>query len=159
MLFNGVIFGAVMLAASYFTAPDLPVGIRVGLAALSAALFGIPMGWFAARQAAELRHAPDGTSPEEERLAMRAVMRGPVPTDPVVRQAASEVLQSQLRQARQWHRPGLALWLAFTALGVYLATTGSPVGWTTVVFLGFFVGQIWHVRHLAARSALFEAAS
>ncbi len=159
MLFTGALFGVPMFVVGYANSPDdLPAGARVGVAAVGAVvggtLFGLFRGWFSARQDTELRQATEGTSPTEEHLAIRAAWRGPVPSDPVVRRAALRIAEGQRRQTRAWWWPSVVLWLALTALGISLAVSGSPAGWTTVVFLGFLMFQLWLSRRLAQRAAL-----
>ena len=101
-------------------------------AAIAGVLFGGMMGpvqhrqWRGAREVAA--RSPGGLSRE----VRRASWRGPVPSDPAVRQAAYDLLRAQLEpmeRQRRWASPFFAL---MAALALYLALTDSAWWWWAV---------------------------
>jgi hypothetical protein len=155
-LYMGGLFGLFRFGWSY-----LVDGRSLALALLSGAIgaifFGLILGPLTARMARRQRAAMGPLPDEDARVARRAAMRGPLPPDPQLRQAAAGVAAFQLDQ---WHRQrywGPALWVALVALGVWLTVSDSPWwGVSVALFSGFLLAQLWMPRHLRRRLALLQ---
>jgi hypothetical protein len=160
----GLLFGAFMAVytvaqrgESAWSVPSLVGGAIAGVFA------GAFLGWFMGRFIVEQRdsaRAAIGTEVDDElfRRAVRAADKGPVPSDPDVRDAAAAVLAYRLmvtERQQRWSR-----WL-FAALGVYAvvsAVTGSPWWWAgAAVFAGFLVVMIVQPRRMRRRLTLLES--
>ncbi|WP_324274872.1 hypothetical protein [Blastococcus brunescens] len=124
-------------------------------AAIAGVLFGAMMGpvthrqWRGARELAA--RSPGGLSRE----VRRAGWRGPVPSDPVVRQAAHDLLRAQLEpmeRQRRWASPFFAL---MAVLALYLALTDSAWWWWAVAaWTGMAVAHPFTRRRLRRRAVL-----
>jgi hypothetical protein len=131
---------------------SVPLALVSGL--VGGAFFGLIFGPLSARMARRQRNAMGQVSDEEARVVQRAAVRGPLPTDPRLRNAAAGAATNQLEQLRRQRYWAPVFWLLVIALTLWLAVTDSPWwGLLCVFFAGFLVVQLWMPRHLSRRVA------
>jgi hypothetical protein len=153
-LVMGTTFGLAMFAVQLLegsTAPAAAAG-----ACLGGVFFGLVMGPFSRRMNNRFREATAGLPAAQQRAVRRAVMRGPVPADPLVRRSAAGVIAHQLALYRRM-RWTPVLYLAFIASSLWLAASDS--GWYALVallFAGFGALHLWTPRHLERRRRLLS---
>jgi hypothetical protein len=125
------------------------------LALVGGAVSGTLFGPLAHRQNQRARELATGLSPAEQRAALRAALRGPVPQRPEVRAAAQRLAERQLAETRRQRTFSVVTFGAFLLLSLYLALATIPWWWAAIAFWTFLlVGQAWYPRHLARRAAL-----
>ena len=124
-------------------------------AAIAGVFFGAMMGPVQHRQlrgAREVAARSPGGLPREVR---RASWRGPVPSDPAVREAAHDLLRAQLEpieRQRRWAPPFFAL---LAALALFLALTDSAWWWLGVLgWAGVAVAHRYSLLRLRRRLTL-----
>ena len=84
--------------------------------------------------------AAAGSLPKRDlREAGRASTRGPVPSDPDIRQVVSRLATQQLDEFSRFSRLGLVLFVPLTVLSAFLALTDSLSWWAAVTFNAAFV--------------------
>ena len=131
-LVNGSVFGVVWAAFMRFgDGQSWSTALVYG--GVAGAVFGVLMGRVQHRQQQGLRdvaaRSPEGLS----RRVRRAALRGPVPAQPGVREAAHGLAVAQLAQydrQRIWPTP---FFLLVALLSAFLAVTDSPWWWVAVV--------------------------
>jgi hypothetical protein len=158
-LIEGVFFGSFM--AVYFHAQGSGgwSGAIVG-GLISGAAFGAVMGPFAARQRRTTLAAAGSLPARDLPVAGRAAMRGPVPHDPDVRQAAERLATQQLNEFSRFRWLGLSVFAAFTLLSTFLALTSSPSWWAATALFAVFEGlYLLLPLHLRRRVALLKEAT
>ncbi len=156
-LVNGSLFGLFWTAFTRYGEGDSWTAALVqgGLMGL---FFGAVMGRVQHRQQRGVRdvaaRSPEGLS----KRVRRAVLRGPAPEDPQVREAAHGLAVAQLAQyerQRRWASPFFGLMAVLTA---FLAVTDSPWWWLAVgAWTAAAVGHPWLRRRLRRRAALLRA--
>jgi hypothetical protein len=156
---------AVVLGTTFGAFMTLYVGLIkdvswVGAAlegAVAGALFGPVASWTMFPREAVLRAVVAGARTGSRRQVSRAAWRGPVPSDPDVRAAASAVIAYQLpilERQRRW-APFFYLFMIFVAGA--LALTGSPWYWAAAAFFGaVLVVQLVLPGHLRRRAELLD---
>jgi Flp pilus assembly protein TadB len=127
-LISGGFFGAWMTVFGYLQHPgSWTRAIVMGL--IQGVFFGAIMGPIQARQRRK-RVAAIGNMPARDlRVAGRAVMRGPVPADPRIRQAAEWLATKQLNETSRYRWIGLIMFVVLTMGSVVIALTSSPWWW------------------------------
>lgn len=153
-LLNGSLFGLFWTAFTRYGEGESWTAALVqgGLLGL---FFGAVMGRLQHRQQQGVRdvaaRSPEGLS----RRVRRAVLRGPAPEDPQVREAAHGLAVAHLAQyerQRRWAPPFFGL---VAVLSAFLAVTDSPWWWFAVAaWAAAAAGHPWMVRHLRRRTAL-----
>jgi hypothetical protein len=127
-LISGGFFGACMTVSNYLQHPgNWTKAIVIGLS--EGVFFGAFMGPLQVRQRRK-RVAAIGNIPARDlRVAGRAVMRGPVPADPKIRQTAEWLATKQLNETERYRWIGLIMFVFLTVGNVSLALTTSPWWW------------------------------
>jgi Flp pilus assembly protein TadB len=145
----GVFFGAWMTFVGYLEHPDSwTKAIIIGL--FDGVFFGAIMGPLQVRKRRR-RVAAIGDMPARDlRVANRAVMRGPVPTDPQIRRAAQWLATNQLNETSRFRWLVVILLAFVTMVTVAIALTSSPWWWLLVVgmfsMFAFFLLMPIHLR-------------
>ncbi len=138
-LYSGVAFG--VLQVLFHLGSDRLVPAIIGGVA-GGAVFGALMGPYTARQCRRARHVVGGDlSAADQRTVSKAASRGPVPTDPRLRQAA-QLLATYLAERNRkllWFNTGT--FIAFAALSVFLVLSDGPI-WLLATFL-FLALAVW----------------
>jgi hypothetical protein len=152
-LVQGVFFGAGMTVFSLVTTDRHWVGAVAG-GAVGGVLFGAVMAPIAHRQNRGVREASGLTAADQQRAAVRASMRGPIPLEPDIREAAHRIALQQRRELLSKRTFSVVTFAAITTLNVFLAITASPWWWLTVLFfVSLSSWQLWWLpRHLARRA-------
>ena len=131
-LISGGFFGVWMTIFGYLEHPGswtraIVIGLTEGV------FFGAIMGPLQARQRRK-RVAAIGSMPAHDlRVAGRAAMRGPVPADPRVRQAAEWLATTQLKASSRYRWIGLIIVAFYTVASVAFALTWSLWWWPVAV--------------------------
>jgi hypothetical protein len=99
-----------------------------------AAAFGTFMGWRGTKQRESLRTTVGPMPPEKYLAALDAARKGPIPSDPEIREAARHILALRLRTAAKAPKSAVALFGFFVLLSVYEALTSDPLYWLGVPF-------------------------
>ena len=150
-ILTGSSFG---LGMSLFQASQMTLSVNIVISVLEGVFFGSIMGPWSARLNKQYRATQGPLPRSNERPARKAALRGPVPTNPVIRAASARAAEFQLTQIRRywWGAPFFAV---FGLVAVLLAISES-LWWLLAVleFTGFFIYQIWLPRHLERRRAL-----
>ena len=112
--------------------------------------FGALMGPLQVRQRRK-RVAAVGNMPARDlRVAGRAVMRGPVPADPKIRQTAEWLATTQLKESSRLRWFGFSLFAFATVGNVSFALSSSPWWWlgaaATLSFSGLCLLMPRHLR-------------
>jgi hypothetical protein len=134
---------------------SLVAALLLGL--VSGLIFGLILGPVLSRLAKRQREAMGAADDNSARAARRAMMRGPVPEDAQVREAAARTAAFQLQQLHRQRLWGPPFWLLMIALAVWMTVTRSP--WAIlalIVFCGGLVYQLWMPRHLRRRLELLQ---
>ena len=136
-------------------------GQSTGAALLGGAFFGLFMGAMLgpvlARINSRFRAAAGPVPFEVQAAASRALWRGPVPKDPVVRRTALRLVEHQQLEAARTSRWSFLVFGAFLMLGLVLAVTESP--WhlaTAALFAGMLARTVWQPHRLARRARLLR---
>jgi hypothetical protein len=125
-------FGLATGIASALMFRDLPVSLGPCTGAVSGILFGLFMGVVLARQnrsAREVARFPPG----QERSVLLAAGRGPVPTDPAVREAALRLAIDQRARLVRWRVPFTVMLGLVVTLNLVAAVLGNPWQWLYAV--------------------------
>jgi len=156
-LITGLSFASVTAVLNHFLQPASWTAAIVG-GLLGGVIFGAIMGPWAVRQRRQAVAASGDLPFQALRIASRAVMRGPVPLDPEIRQATVRLTRLQLKQYSRGR-----LWLgaffvgALNVLYGFLALTESPWWWIPFgIFLGFGVLNVVLPRHLRRRMEMLS---
>lgn len=151
-LIMGVYFGAAMAVFLHMQEPSVwPAAIVGGL--VSGVIFGAIMGPLVVRLRRKTSAAAGNLPARDLRIAGQAVMRGPVPLDPDIRQAAARLATLQLKQfSRLRGGFGLLLFGTLTMFSAFHALTDSPWWWVTAaLFLALCALYVILPRHLKRR--------
>jgi hypothetical protein len=105
--------------------------IVVGL--IQGVFFGAVMGPWVTRQRRKMVDAIGNLPAHDLRVASRAVMRGSVPIDPEIRQAAEWLATNQLKEFSRFRWLVLILSVFLTVGSVAIALTSSAWWWLGVV--------------------------
>ncbi len=154
-ILQGVPFAAVMtlLRLDSGWGPALVGGGVAGLC------FGLITGPMLARQMNRIHAAAAPLPPESVRAASNAAVLGPVPRDPLVREAAQRLAAQLLVQLQRHRGVKLVTTLAFTTLVAVLGATSSGWYWLALVLPVVMVAvQLWLPRHLRRRVELLGTA-
>ncbi|MCO1659382.1 hypothetical protein [Pseudonocardia humida] len=155
-LVTGVPFGVAMGVVVGVRDGDLPLVLYTGAAA--GVFFGLLMGVVPARQNRRVREAM-AVAPRQEPAVLRAVGKGPVPTDPAVREAALRLATLQHEQLARWRIPGLVLFGMIAVLDAVVAIMSNPWVWLWVaLFVGFAALQLVAPRRVERRIAVLRDA-
>ncbi len=154
---QGLFFGAGMTIFSLVTSDRDWTGAAIsGL--FGGVVFGCLMAPVAYRQNKAVREASGLVSPGHQRAALRASVRGPIPADPDIREAAHRIAAQQRREVLSKRPFTIVTFVAIGALNVFLAVTQSPSWWVSVILFGSLLGwQLWLPGHLARRQARLRA--
>jgi Flp pilus assembly protein TadB len=151
-LIMGLTFGSFATVFNHFQQPVSWTAAIIG-GLIGGVLFGAVMGPWVARQRRKALAASGDMPFHDRQIANRAVMRGPVPLDPEIRQAAARLSRLQLKQyspGRRWL--GVIFFGALNVLYGLLALTDSPWWWIAfAIFLGFGALNVMLPRHLQRR--------
>ncbi|KAA0096040.1 hypothetical protein CIW49_21120 [Mycolicibacterium sp. P1-18] len=160
-LLYGVPFGIVtgVYSAAIMTNLTMAGRVYVGVVAgmLVGALFGFLLTRLTSSQHQSMGAAVQDVPAELQAAALLAGLRGPAPTNPMVRRAALRVAQDRLQanERRRWFTT-----VAFTGLillYVTLALTSSPWWWIGVAFFtGLLTVHLTSRRRLRRRIALLS---
>lgn len=127
-----VLFAAGWFGSTFFTMPELGLGVRALVSVIIGAGFGVLMGLWLGR----VRSGYGGIVQRPE--FGRSVRRGTVPPDADVHQWRRGLEHHQ--RLYRWLRWAPLLYLPMTALSVWLAASGNPLFWgTAAFFLAMFV--------------------
>lgn len=125
---------------------------------LSGAVYGAVMGPASSRKDEPLRAVLGSMPPRSQRAALRAVLRGPVPDDQQIREAAHRVALHDLAGMGRLRGFALLVSAALGIVGVIFALTGVAWAWLAVAFAAVVVAiQVWLPRHLQHRADLLGA--
>lgn len=126
--FFGLLMFGVGLVAFRSTSTSLTFALVAGVK------FGLILGPVTARANRRFVAAQGAIPREREREARRAVMRGPAPSDPAVREAALRLVNHQLHVMRRqrWHL------LLFGVGATYVASALLNPSWLTILGALFF---------------------
>ena len=117
------------------------------------ATFGTFMGWRGTKQRQNMRAKVGAMSPEKYLAALDAARKGPIPTDPEIREAARHIVAIRLQTVAKAPKTAIALFGFFVLLSAYQALTSDPIYWLGVPFfagLGLFTyKQSMTTRHRA----------
>lgn len=130
--------------ALIFTAAGIPVAVinrnepgqwlgwRIGIAVV-ALLVGLVWSWAARSRAPQLRQLLDGLTPAQYRQAAKAVLSGPIPTDPAIRRAAARLAERQRTSLPPGLRKAL-IWImaADTLMQLGTSAFGSKITFATL---------------------------
>ncbi len=146
-IISGTVFGVLTALV------DLNKGVHAAVlhGLIGGAIFGAIQGPITARRTRRWRAAVSHLSPDDVKAANRAVMRGPVPTDPRVRQTALELASSQLRELSKILVFYYALFAIMDVLSVYLVIHSHKGFILPVFFTAFLVAPPLVIRHLRHR--------
>lgn len=152
-LVYGSFFGAAMAAFMVFrTAAWLPA---LGGGLVGGVLFGLIMGRSMSKLNKVLLRGLDDFSPADQRTILRGSWRGPVPTDPQLREAARELLQRRRDNMIATRRSSVIIFAAAILLYVVLAVTQTWLWWFgAALFLVFLVLTLTTVPRMDGRLAL-----
>lgn len=155
-LLNGSLFGLFWTAFTRYSDGDSWTSALVQ-GALMGLFFGAVMGRLQHRQQQGVRDVA-GRSPEGlSRRVRRAAVRGPVPAEPAVREAARGLALAQLVQLDRQRRWAPTFFVLVGLLSAYLAMTDSPWWWLAVVAWAVAaVGHPWLRSRLRRRTALLS---
>ncbi|TDZ42436.1 hypothetical protein CCUG63695_02410 [Mycobacteroides franklinii] len=131
-------------AALIFTAAGIPVGVInrnepgqwpgwwIGIA-VAALLVGLVWSLAARSRAPQLRQLLDGLTPAQYPQAAKAVLAGPIPTDPAIRHAAARLAERQRTSMSPKLRKTL-MWIMVADALIQLSTSafGSKITFTTL---------------------------
>jgi hypothetical protein len=155
-LFSGTVFGLGMFGWQVVDGASVPAAALA--CAICGVAFGAVTGRSTRRRNQRLLAAAGDPSLERLRLAGRATVRGPIPTDPELRRTAAAIAAYRLAELRRqwWAAP---MFLALIALATVQAFTSSP-WWALAAlgFAGFLVLHRWTARRLRLRQPLLAAA-
>ena len=155
-LVQGFFFGVGMTVFALFSTDGHWAGAVLG-GLFGGVVFGLVMGPIAYRLNKGVREASGSMSPDDQRAALRAAVRGPVPSNPGIREAAARIAAQQQREVRSTSRFSIVTFLAIGALNIFLAVTESPWWWLSVtLFASLLSWQLWLPGHLARRGARLE---
>jgi general stress protein CsbA len=145
----GLFFGAWMTVFGYLEHPgNWTRAIVIGL--VDGVFFGAVMGPLQVRRRRKMVAAIGSMPARDLRVAGRAVMRGPIPTDPQVRQAAEWLAINQLKETSRFRWLGLILLVFLTMVSVAIALTSSLWWWLGAVAIfsmfAFFLLMPIHLR-------------
>ncbi|SHP03728.1 Uncharacterised protein [Mycobacteroides abscessus subsp. abscessus] len=161
-------------SAPIFTTAGVPVAIInlkeqgqwlgwwIGIA-IVALIGGLVWALAAWTKAPQLRQLLDGLTPAQYRLAAKAVLSGPIPTDPAIRRAAARLAASAVQRRLGATTPGVRKFLIGTMFVTILFRLGDfafgrPVTfvnfYTAVLFAGLAVFYWLYPPLLAARAEL-----
>jgi transposase len=144
---SGTVFG--VLTALFDLNKGAQAAVLHGI--ISGAVFGAIQGPIAARRVRRQRAAVSHLSPVDVKAANRAVMRGPVPTDPRVRQTAFELASRQLRELSKILVFYYALFTVMDVLSVYVVIHSHKGLILPVFFTALLIAPPLVVRHLRRR--------
>ncbi|MFW3172663.1 hypothetical protein [Geodermatophilus sp. CPCC 206100] len=154
-LVTGVFFAVWMSLAGRLLQGQSWAGAVVG-GVVGGVLFGLLMGPLLARQRRRVHEAVGTDRTDLLRRAGRVAVRGSLPEDPELREAARRlalVQRSLLLRQRRWALPFFVLLLAL-ALTFALTRTPAWPWWLAVVFFGGLLSvQVLLPRRLARRAA------
>lgn len=130
--------------------------IVIGL--IDGIIFGAVMGRLQVRRRRKMV-AAIGTMPARDlRVAGKAVMRGPLPTDPQIRQAAEWLATNQLNETSRFRWLGLIFLGFVTVVSVAIALTSSPWWWLgAVAMVSMFAFFLLMPIHLRRRLEMLRA--
>jgi hypothetical protein len=155
-LVMGVPFGVAMGIFAYVRDGNLPLALYMGAA--TGVFFGLLMGAVLARQNRRTRAAM-AVAPGQEQAVLRATNKGPVPSDPAVREAALRLLDGQRAQLARWRVPALVLFGLFAVLDAVAALMGAWWLWLGVaLFVGLAALQLVAARRVERRIAVLQRA-
>jgi hypothetical protein len=154
-IISGVYFGGVMGTFYYLTEHR---GWRTAsiAGAVAGILFGLWMGVTTTARRNRLRSIAGPIDEERIWEAYRSADKGPVPTDPEIRRAASRIIQYRLHRLSQMKTSGYLVSGLFIVLGLYLVITSGPGWWISVaVFVSFLILTRWQSIRIRKQAALF----
>lgn len=143
----GVPFGILMGFFDAFTNHrDSPVAVLI-VAALSGVVFGTLMAWLPRQQLRAWQQRTsaltEGLSQEERTAALIASLRGPLPTDLRIREAAAAITHYRLAlMNRQTTKNSLVI-AAFMVLSILMAVFSSAWWWLAFLLFTFFQAMDW----------------
>jgi membrane protein YdbS with pleckstrin-like domain len=145
----GCFFGAWMTVFGYLEHPGNWMRAAV-IGLIDGVFFGAVMGPLQVRRRRRMVAAIGNMPARDLRVASRAVMRGPVPTDPEIRQAAQWLATNQLKESSRFRWLGLILLVFVTMVSVAIALTSSPWWWLGAVAMfsmfAFFLLMPIHLK-------------
>ncbi|QWS33780.1 hypothetical protein [Curtobacterium aetherium] len=146
MLLTGLPFGAFWFLWTTFTMPGAPVLARVVGALVTGAVFGVVFGLWVGRQVQAAGPAV------RDRSFARARRTGVVPADADLL-AWRQALEHQRAQHERQRWSGPLVFVAATALALWLALTDSPYWWFGVaLFVGFLVAFLLSTPRVLRRT-------
>lgn len=146
----GLIFGLAMGVYVGLQTGDAIFGVVGGL--LGGLFFGAVMGPFLARMNRRALTVLDAMPAGREREVQRAVSRGPIPTDPQVREAALRAATYQLGEIQRIRVPVVVGMVFFLVLEVVTAILVNPwLWWGAALFAAVLAVQVAVPRHLSRR--------
>lgn len=156
-LIQGLFFGVGMTVFSLVTTDRHWAGAVIG-GLFGGVVFGLVMAPIAYRQNKGVREASGLTSPDDQRAALRAAVRGPVPSNPHIREAALRIAAQQRQEVLSKRLFSIVTFVAIGALNIFLAVTESPWWWFSVIlFASLLSWQLWLPGHLARREPRLQA--
>ena len=153
----GFFVGGVITAVGVQTGRLWSVGVPAGV--VTGVLLGVALGRWAAHQRAAHGLLGDGLDRQGRRDAVRAVGRGPFPSDPRVRAAAARLASHQLAQL-EGQRPWAVPMFGLGAVGYAAAALASSPWWWwgAVFFAAMFTASLVQPRLLHRRLTTLTAA-
>ena len=153
----GLLFGAFMTAFFRYRSGAWVPAVVGGL--LAGALYGVFMGRFASRANRHLLVGLDAFSTSDQHAVLRGSWRGPVPSDPEVREAARALLERRRETMVRTRRWSVWVFGVGSVLYVVLALTGSWLWWfCAAAFLVLLVLTLVSVPRMDRRLALLRHA-
>lgn len=132
-LFNGAIFGVLSVLQHLVIGDASLLGAVVG-GVFGGVVFGLLMGVITARLNRRMVGEVGDVAVGDQRAVSRAAVRGPVPQDPAVRQAALRMAVFQAARGRRMRWFAVAVFGGLIALSVYLAAAQTPMWLLGAVF-------------------------
>lgn len=153
---HGVLYGTFMaVGSSVFLHGDW-IGAVVG-GFVGGVLFGAVMGPVAYRLNSPARETVGSMAPTSQRAALRAVLRGPVPEDQQIREAAHRLVIGQLVQMGRLRTFSIVAFAVAEVVYVVLALTFTPWWWAAAaLFAVMLAHQLWLPHHLQHRAELLR---
>jgi hypothetical protein len=155
-LVNGSLFGLIWVLVTRFGDGE-SWSTAVAYGGIAGVVFGALMGRVQHRQQRGVREiaarSPEGLS----RRVRRAALRGPVPEQPEVREAAHGLALAQLVQYERQRRWASPFFVLVALLSAYLAVTDNAWWWVAVVaWTVAAVGHPWMRSRLRRRAELLR---
>src|ERR1700712_277081 len=155
VLLFGIPFGLVLGLISISGSHSTGLGPAVTVGVIGGAVFGLAMQRFVRlleRRRTGIAPLTSALDREDRATALHASQRGPMPRDPLVREAAAALARHQLDELARQSRQTVIVFVALGAITVVFALIVSPWWWLGTVLCAVVIAVRWsRLRSLRRR--------